>query len=91
MDSRSSPGWIILRDLFDQITRLPQETSVALAGVVRADPRAPGIPGGYEIGINTLQVIQLADEDYPMALKEHGVDFALDNRHFWIRNHRGSP
>jgi len=72
-------------DLFDQITRLPQETSVALAGVVRADPRAPGIPGGYEIGINTLQVIQLADEDYPMALKEHGVDFALDNRHFWIR------
>ncbi len=23
--------------------------------------------------------------DYPMALKEHGVDFALDNRHLWIR------
>lgn len=72
-------------DLFEQIAHLPQESSVEITGKVRADRRAPGIPGGYEIGIAGLKVVQQADEDYPMALKEHGVDFALDHRHLWLR------
>jgi asparaginyl-tRNA synthetase len=71
--------------LFDQIVRLPQESAVIITGLVREDKRAPGIPGGYEIGIKDLQILQAAAEDYPMALKEHGVDFALDNRHLWLR------
>ena len=71
--------------LFNQLTRLPQESSVIITGEVRADKRAPGIPGGYEIGINNIIIVQSAADDYPMALKEHGVDFALDNRHLWIR------
>ena len=71
--------------LFDQLTRLPQESSVIISGVVREDKRAPGIPGGYEIGVKEIKIVQTAAEDYPMALKEHGVDFALDNRHLWIR------
>jgi asparaginyl-tRNA synthetase len=71
--------------LFDTIMHLPQESSVRLAGTVRQDPRAPGIPGGYEIGIKSLEVIQAAELDYPMALKDHGADFALDHRHLWIR------
>lgn len=72
-------------ELFDQVMRLPQETSVIITGSVRADKRAPGIPGGYEVGVKDLKIINLATDDYPMALKEHGVDFALDNRHLWIR------
>ncbi len=71
--------------LFDQIMHLPQESSVIITGSVRADKRAPGIPGGYEVGIKDLQIVQAAQQDYPMALKDHGVDFALDNRHLWIR------
>jgi len=71
--------------LFDQLTRLPQESSVIISGAVHEDKRAPGIPGGYEIGVKEIKIIQIAAEDYPMALKEHGVDFALDNRHLWIR------
>ncbi|MFA5874172.1 MAG: asparagine--tRNA ligase [Anaerolineales bacterium] len=71
--------------LFDQLTRLPQESSVIISGAVREDKRAPGIPGGYEIGVKEIKIVQTAAEDYPMALKEHGVDFALDNRHLWIR------
>ena len=71
--------------IFDQLTRLPQESSVIVSGEVREDKRAPGIPGGYEIGIKEIKIIQAAAEDYPMALKEHGVDFSLDNRHLWIR------
>jgi asparaginyl-tRNA synthetase len=71
--------------VFDQLIRLPQESSVTITGPVRQDTRAPGIPGGYEIGVKQIQIVQTADADYPMALKDHGVDFALDNRHLWIR------
>jgi len=71
--------------LFDQVMRLPQESSVIITGTVREDKRAPGIPGGYEVGIKDIRIVQAADADYPMALKDHGVDFALDNRHLWIR------
>ncbi len=72
-------------ETFQTIVHIPQESSVTITGVVRADHRAPGIPGGYEIGITGFDVVQAAQEDYPIALKEHGVDFLLDNRHFWIR------
>ena len=71
--------------LFDQLTRLPQESSVIISGPVREDKRAPGIPGGYELGVKDIKIVQLAGDNYPMALKEQGVDFALDNRHLWIR------
>ena len=70
---------------FDQIMRIPQETSVVIIGKVREDKRAPGIPGGFEIGVKEIKILQEANEDYPMSLKEHGVDFALDNRHLWLR------
>jgi asparaginyl-tRNA synthetase len=72
-------------ELFEEIVRLFQESSVIVTGVVRADQRAPGMPGGFELGITDLKVLQLAEEEYPMALKEHGVDYALDHRHLWIR------
>jgi asparaginyl-tRNA synthetase len=71
--------------LFERLMRLPQESSVVITGPVRADQRAPGIPGGYEIGVKSVEILQEAGEDYPMSLKEHGVDFALDHRHLWIR------
>ena len=51
--------------LFDQIIRLPQESSVIITGSVREDKRAPGIPGGYEVGIKDLQIVQEAAPDYP--------------------------
>ncbi len=72
-------------DLFDLIAHLPQESSVIITGNVRQDDRAPGIPGGYEIGITALEAVQIVSEEYPIALKEHGVDFLLDHRHLWIR------
>ena len=72
-------------ELFDQVARLSQESSVIVTGNVRADSRAPGIPGGYEIGVTGLQVVQEAAGDYPLALKEHGVEFVMDNRHLWLR------
>jgi asparaginyl-tRNA synthetase len=72
-------------EIFERLMRLPQESSVIVTGVVRADARAPGIPGGYEVGVKNVDIIQAADLDYPIALKEQGVDFVMDNRHLWLR------
>jgi len=70
---------------FDTAATLGQESSVILIGSVRKDDRAPGVPGGYEIGIKVLDVIQNA-QDYPITPKEHGVEFLMDNRHLWLRS-----
>ncbi len=74
-------------ELFEAAKRLSQESSIVVTGVVRSDPRSPGIPGGFEIGVNDLKVIQLAAE-YPITPKEHGVEFLMDNRHLWLRSSR---
>ena len=80
---RSKATWI--PRVFDQVIRLPQESAVIITGPVREDKRAPGIPGGYEIGVKQIQIVSEAALDYPMSLKDHGPDFALDHRHLWIR------
>ena len=72
---------------FEIASKLTQESSLIITGEVRADERAPGIPGGFEIGIKSLTLIQMADE-YPISLKEHGVEFLMDNRHLWVRSTR---
>jgi asparaginyl-tRNA synthetase len=74
-------------EVFDAARSLTQESSFTVTGTVREDTRAPGIPGGYELGVTGLQVLQVS-EDYPIQLKEHGVDFLMDNRHLWIRSQR---
>jgi asparaginyl-tRNA synthetase len=74
-------------EVFAAATRLTQESSLIVTGVVRQDPRAPSIPPGYELSVTDLKVVQIADE-YPIQPKEHGVDFLLDHRHLWIRSRR---
>jgi len=72
---------------FETAIALSQESSLIVSGVVRKDDRAPGYPGGYEIGIRSLEVIQAADE-YPITPKEHGTEFLMDHRHLWLRSTR---
>lgn len=67
--------------------KIPQESSLRVTGAVKVDPRAPGVPGGYEIDVQSIEVIQRA-ADYPITPKEHGVEFLMDNRHLWIRSSR---
>ena len=74
-------------EVFEATRSLTQESSVIITGTVRQDPRAPGVPQGYELGVSDLQVLQLS-EDYPIQPKEHGVDFLMDNRHLWLRSQR---
>ena len=72
-------------ELFELLKRLGQESSLVISGTIRANSRAPGYPGGYEIGIEEVEVLQDAI-DYPITPKEHGVDFLMDHRHLWLRS-----
>ncbi len=74
-------------EAFEALKGLTQESSVIVAGKIRAEKRAPG---GYELGVTKIQIIQKVPEStpFPIQLKEHGVDFLLDHRHLWIRTPR---
>jgi len=66
-------------EVFESVT---QESAVLVTGEVRRDERAPG---GFEIGVSSLEVSGIAAE-YPIQPKEPGVDFLLDHRHLWLRS-----
>jgi asparaginyl-tRNA synthetase len=74
-------------EMFDSVKRLTQESSVIVTGKVRADKRAPG---GYELDVSDVQVVQPVPESdpFPISLKEHGVDFLMEHRHLWVRTPR---
>ena len=74
-------------EVFDAIKNLTQESSVVVEGKVRADKRAPG---GYELDVSNLQVVQRVPESnpYPITPKEHGTDFLMEHRHLWVRSTR---
>ena len=72
-------------ELFETIKGLGQESSVIVTGKVRADSRAPGVPGGFELGITSLTDVQNVSE-YTITPKDHGVEFLMDNRHLWLRS-----
>lgn len=73
---------------FNLVTGLTTESSVILTGEIKADPRAPGVPGGVEMDLRDIEVVQIAEE-YPITPKEHGIEFLLDRRHLWLRsNHQ---
>ncbi len=74
-------------EIFARARELTQESSLRVTGKVRAEPRAPG---GYELGVSNLEVIQLvpAEQPYPITPKEHGIEFLMDHRHLWLRSTR---
>jgi asparaginyl-tRNA synthetase len=74
-------------EVFDAVKGLTQESSVIVEGKVRADKRAPG---GYELDVSNVQVVQRVPENdpYPITPKEHGVDFLMEHRHLWVRSPR---
>jgi asparaginyl-tRNA synthetase len=75
-------------EVFETARKLTQESSLIVTGTVRADDRAPGLPGGIEIDVSDLQSEQIVTGEYPITPKEHGVDFLMQNRHLWIRSTR---
>jgi len=90
---RDGTGYIqctLKKDKFDEkfyeeLERLPLESSVAIEGVARADKRAPD---GYEIEVDSVKIISKAYPDYPIGKKQHGPSFLLDHRHLTLRSQR---
>jgi asparaginyl-tRNA synthetase len=74
-------------EAFAALKGLTQESSVIITGTIQAESRAPS---GFEMHISAAEVVQRVPESqpYPIQLKEHGVDFLLDQRHLWIRTPR---
>jgi asparaginyl-tRNA synthetase len=73
--------------VFEALKSLTQESSFAVTGKIRAEPRAQG---GYELDVEDVEVFQHVSEDhpYPITPKDHGVDFLMDHRHLWLRSRR---
>jgi asparaginyl-tRNA synthetase len=69
---------------FEQAGKLSLESAAEITGTVVKDERQIG---GYEVHISKLNVIQIAEE-FPIAKKEHGIEFLMDNRHLWLRSQR---
>ena len=74
-------------EIFERVKDLTQESSVVVTGKVRAEARAPG---GYEMDVSDVQVVQKVPESdpYPITPKEHGIEFLMDQRHLWLRSSR---
>uniref|UniRef100_A0A7C3SKC0 Asparagine--tRNA ligase n=1 Tax=Desulfobacca acetoxidans TaxID=60893 RepID=A0A7C3SKC0_9BACT len=70
---------------FETFEDLTLESSLSLTGLVKAEPRAPG---GFELLVMELKPIHIAQEDYPIQPKEHGIGFLMDHRHLWLRSPR---
>ena len=69
-------------DLFKRLDSVPQESSLEVTGLVKAEPRAPG---GFEMDVAAVRVHHEA-EPYPITNKEHGTGFLMENRHLWLRS-----
>lgn len=72
-------------DIFEQTKDIKMEASVIVRGIVKEESRAPG---GVEIHVNDVEIVQNPDEDFPINKPDHGIDFLMENRHLWLRTKR---
>jgi len=74
--------------LFTDADRLNRESSLIVTGVLHEDHRAPG---GCELQIKDITVVQEPTDPFPIELKEHTPGFLMDHRHLWMRTGRQVP
>ncbi len=77
-------------EVFEAAKNLTQESSLEVTGIVRRAPEGKIAPGGVELEVKALNILQLipADQPFPISPKEHGIEFLLDQRHLWLRSSR---
>lgn len=68
--------------VFELYEKLGLESAIEISGIIRQEPRSPG---GYELSINDMKIIQQVD-NYPITKKEHGTAFLMEHRHLWLRS-----
>jgi asparaginyl-tRNA synthetase len=72
-------------EAFLEADHLPQETSLAVTGVVKRDARSPI---GVELDVKDLHVFARPAREFPIGHKDHGVAFLMEQRHNWLRSPR---
>jgi asparaginyl-tRNA synthetase len=75
---------VVAAELFDELEKLGQESSLTITGKVRKEDRSVG---GYELAVTDAKAIGVS-VDYPITLKAHGIDFLMKNRHLHLRSQR---
>jgi len=76
---------VLGEEIFSQIKKLKNESSVIIRGEVKEDERSKI---GVEIIVKEINFVCENENDYPISNKEHGIDFLMDNRHLWLRSRR---
>jgi len=70
-------------ELFEKAEKITIESSIKVSGELKKDERAPT---GYEISVNDLEIIQIAE---PFPITEHqSPELLYDNRHLWLRSRK---
>ena len=90
LELRDGYGWVqavaakndLSAEVWAEIEKVTQESSIEVSGVVAAHPKKAGV---FELQVKNFKIVQLSEE-YPIAKKEHGPDFLMDNRHLWLRS-----
>ena len=72
-------------ETFHEADHLPQETSVAVTGLVKRDDLSPI---GFELDVRGLTILARPAAEFPIGHKEHGVAFLMEQRHNWLRSQR---
>lgn len=73
--------------IFAMAEKLTMESSVKVTGMVSQHPKYENT---YELQVKLIEIVQLVVEEYPIAKKEHGIEFLMDHRHLWLRSGRQS-
>lgn len=71
--------------IFAMAEKLTMESSVKVTGMVSQHPKYENT---YELQVQLIEIVQLVVEEYPIAKKEHGIEFLMDHRHLWLRSGR---
>lgn len=71
--------------VFEDASSLKMESSLVVRGLVRSEERAPG---GVELMVDDLEVVQIPVKDFPINKPDHSIDFLMDHRHLWLRTQR---
>ncbi len=74
----------VTTEVWVDVEKVTHESAVEVTGTVSKHLKKAGV---FELQVTNFKILQLA-EDYPIALKDHGPDFLLENRHLWLRSKR---
>ncbi len=92
LEVRDGQNWVnavvakqqVSEEVWQTVEALTQESSVVVTGKITEHPKKPGV---YELQVNDVKTLQISEE-FPIAKKDHGPDFLMENRHLWLRSKR---